>query len=144
MRGESPESRSRWTDSLGCTPQTLTRDATSRRAISFISSSEYGNSNVVSPSVHPPPEVSAGADGGVSPGRRTLTAPMADEQHARSNPMRSRPSSFQFFSAMSKSHPSGMSPSKKGKSASETYASLRRGIVQLTATADESFRYCSS
>ena len=26
MRGESPESRSRWTDSLGCTPQTLTRD----------------------------------------------------------------------------------------------------------------------
>ena len=58
MRGESPESRSRWTDSLGCTPQTLTRDATSRRAISLISSSVYGNSNVVSPSVHPPPEVS--------------------------------------------------------------------------------------
>ena len=79
-----------------------------------------------------------------SPACSTRTAPIDDEQHASNNPIRSRPSSFQFFSAIPRSHPSGIKPSKKGNSEFDTYGSLLSGIVQLTATGKLSSKYAAS
>ncbi|WP_449404142.1 hypothetical protein, partial [Geofilum rhodophaeum] len=45
----------------------------------------------------------------------TLTAPMQFLQQANNNPILSFWFIFQFFAAISKSQPSGINPSKKGK-----------------------------
>jgi hypothetical protein len=57
---------------------------------------------------------------------------MQSLQQASNNPIRYLGFSFQFFSAVSNNHPSGIRPSKKGNNTFDAYGASRSGKVKLT------------
>src|SRR4051812_30328280 len=61
----------------------------------------------------------------------TLTAPMQFWQQAKSKPILSFWFIFQFLEAMSRSHPSGIRPSKKGNNRLSEYFVSDTGIVNV-------------
>jgi hypothetical protein len=74
----------------------------------------------------------------------TLIFPIQSLQQAIKRDILSRGSIFHDADAISKSHPSGMSPSKTGNIISLSYGSFVRGMVGLTGIASSLVRYVSS
>ena len=71
----------------------------------------------------------------------TLMLPIQSLQQAKSNENRSRADIFQLCSAISSSHPSGISPSKNGNRTLSLYGLSDRGKVKLTGIAESDAKY---
>ncbi len=69
---------------------------------------------------------------------------MGSLQATNNNPKRSLRLIFQLLHTIFKSHPSGMSPSKKGKKVLEVYSSFLFGKVRLTEVECSFSKYSSS
>ena len=75
---------------------------------------------------------------------RIDTFPMQSLHATSKSPKRSLESTFQFRVTMSKSQPSGISPSKKANRVLDLYGSSRSGRVKLTGVARSEARYSLS